>query len=122
MSIQLLDKTRKLNRLLKNAESSEISFSEISKLLKEMLQSNVLVLSKKGKVLGVSQDKSFDRIEELLAGHRGMRIDEILNERLLAILSTKENVNLATLGFESQDIRKFQATIAPATILNDDRL
>ena len=36
MSIQLLDKTRKLNRLLKNAESSEISFSEISKVLKEM--------------------------------------------------------------------------------------
>ena len=66
MSIQLLDKTRKLNRLLKNAESSEISFSEISKVLKEMLQSNVLVLSKKGKVLGVSHEKSFDRIEELL--------------------------------------------------------
>ena len=38
MSIQLLDKTRKLNRLLKNAESSEISFSEISKVLKEMLK------------------------------------------------------------------------------------
>ena len=64
MSIQLLDKTRKLNRLLKNAESSEISFSEISKVLKEMLRSNVLVLSKKGKILGISHEKSLNRIEE----------------------------------------------------------
>ena len=62
MSIQLLDKTRKLNRLLKNAESSEISFSEISKVLNEMLRSNVLVLSKKGKILGISHESSMDRI------------------------------------------------------------
>ena len=118
MSIQLLDKTRKLNRLLKNAESSEISFSEISKLLKEMLQSNVLVLSKKGKVLGVSHDKSFDRIEELLAGHRGMRIDESLNERLLAVLSTRENVYLQTLGF-SDETKNCHGMIVPIDIAGE---
>ena len=118
MSIQLLDKTRKLNRLLKNAESSEISFSEISKLLKEMLQSNVLVLSKKGKVLGVSHDKYFDRIEELLAGHRGMRIDESLNERLLAVLSTRENVYLQTLGF-SDETKNCHGMIVPIDIAGE---
>ena len=97
MSIQLLDKTRKLNRLLKNAESSEISFSEISKVLKEMLHSNVLVLSKKGKILGISHEKSMERIEELLGESRGVRIDANLNERLLAVLSTRENVYMQTL-------------------------
>ena len=94
MSIQLLDKTRKLNRLLKNAESSEISFSEISKVLKEMLHSNVLVLSKKGKILGISHESEMERIEELLGDTRGVRIDASLNERLLAVLSTRENVYL----------------------------
>ena len=118
MSIQLLDKTRKLNRLLKNAESSEISFSEISKVLKEMLQSNVLVLSKKGKVLGVSHEKSFDRIEELLADHRGMRIDESLNERLLGVLSTRENVYLQTLGF-SDDTKDCHGMIVPIDIAGE---
>ena len=118
MSIQLLDKTRKLNRLLKNAESSEISFSEISKVLKEMLQSNVLVLSKKGKVLGVSHEKSFDRIEELLADHRGMRIDESLNERLLGVLSTRENVYLQTLGF-SNDTKECHGMIVPIDIAGE---
>ena len=118
MSIQLLDKTRKLNRLLKNAESSEISFSEISKVLKEMLHSNVLVLSKKGKILGISHDKSFDRIEELLADHRGMRIDETLNERLLAVLSTRENVYLQTLGF-SNDTKECHGMIVPIDIAGE---
>lgn len=99
MSIELLDKTRKLNRLLKNPEVTEISFSEISRVLREMLHSNVLVLSKKGKILGVSHDQDVQRIEELLGEQRGERIDESLNERLLAVLSTRENVYLQTLGF-----------------------
>ena len=118
MSIQLLDKTRKLNRLLKNAESSEISFSEISKVLKEMLHSNVLVLSKKGKILGISHEKSMKRIEELLGESRGVRIDASLNERLLAVLSTRENVYLQTLGF-SADTKNYHGMIVPIDIAGE---
>lgn len=102
MSIQLLDKTRKLNRLLKNAESSEISFSEISRLLREMLASNVLVLSKKGKILGISMGDGHGAFTGLLGEKRGQRIDGSLNERLLGILSTSENVFLQTLGFPKE--------------------
>ena len=36
-------------------------------------------------------------------------VDGMLNERLLGVLSTKENVNLETLGFENIDVNKFQA-------------
>ena len=118
MSIQLLDKTRKLNRLLKNAESSEISFSEISKVLKEMLHSNVLVLSKKGKILGISHEKTIHRIEELLGEKRGVRIDESLNERLLAVLSTRENVYMQTLGF-SEDTKDCHGMIVPIDIAGE---
>lgn len=118
MSIQLLDKTRKLNRLLKNAESSEISFSEISKVLKEMLHSNVLVLSKKGKILGISHEKTIHRIEELLGEKRGVRIDESLNERLLAVLSTRENVYMQTLGF-SEATKDCHGMIVPIDIAGE---
>ena len=118
MSIQLLDKTRKLNRLLKNAESSEISFSEISKVLKEMLRSNVLVLSKKGKILGISHEESFEKIEELLGDARGVRIDASLNERLLAVLSTRENVYLQTIGF-SGDTKNYHGMIVPIDIAGE---
>lgn len=118
MSIQLLDKTRKLNRLLKNAENSELSFSEISKVLKEMLCSNVLVLSKKGKILGISHDQSVHRIEEMLGDHRGARIDASLNERLLAVLSTRENVYLQILGF-SDDTKQYHGMIVPIDIAGE---
>ena len=43
----------------------------------------------------------------------------MLNERLLAILSTKENVNLETLGFGEGDVRKYQAIITPIEIAGE---
>ena len=60
-----------------------------------------------------------ESIGELLDESVGGFIDSMLNERLLGVLSTKENVNLATLGFESQDIRKFQAIITPIEIAGE---
>ena len=35
------------------------------------------------------------------------------------ILSTKENVNLQTLGFEFENIRKYQALVAPIDIAGE---
>lgn len=94
MSVQLLDKTRKINKLLHNNNSSKVVFNDICAVMTEILDSNVLVVSKKGKLLGVSQSEAVAGLQELLAETIGMHIDEMLNERLLSILSTKENVNL----------------------------
>ena len=54
MSVQLLDKTRKINKLLHNNNSTKVVFNDICKVMMETLDSNILVISKKGKVLGVS--------------------------------------------------------------------
>ena len=43
----------------------------------------------------------------------------MLNERLLGILSTKENVNLETLGFVSEDVRRYRAIITPIDIAGE---
>lgn len=51
MSVQLLDKTRKINRLLHNNNSSKVVFNDICEVLNEILASNVLVVSKKEKCL-----------------------------------------------------------------------
>ena len=100
MSVQLLDKTRKIGKLLHNNNSSKVVFNDICQVLTEILDSCILVISKKGKVLGVSHSKSTPDITELIVDEVGGFIDPMLNERLLGILSTKENVNLQTLGFE----------------------
>lgn len=115
MSVQLLDKTRKINKLLHNNHSHKVVFNDICEVLGEILESNILVISKKGKVLGVAICPGIDEIEELIADQVGGYIDGMLNERLLSVLSTKENVNLATLGFAEENVRKYQAIILQST-------
>lgn len=119
MSVQLLDKTRKINKLLHNNNSSKVVFNDICEVLTEILNSNVLVVSKKGKVLGGSKCSDVPYITELIEREVGKHIDEMLNERLLSILSTKENVNLETLGFSADAVRGYQAIITPIDIAGE---
>ncbi len=119
MSVQLLDKTRKIGKLLHNNNSSKVVFNDICQVLTEILDSNILVISKKGKALGISHSEHTDDITELMVGKVGGFIDPELNERLLSILSTKENVNLATLGFEKTDIHRYAAIITPIDIAGE---
>ena len=116
MSVELLDKTRKINKLLHNNNSHKVVFC---KVLSEILLSNILVISKKGKVLGVSICPEVDEIHELIEDKVGGYIDKMLNERLLSVLSTKENVNLATLGFAEENVKKYQAIITPIDIAGE---
>ena len=119
MGVQLLDKTRKINKLLHNNSSSKVVFNDICEVLTEILNSNVLVISKKGKVLGGSKCEGVPYITELIEREIGKHVDDMLNERLLSILSTKENVNLQTLGFVADDVRKYQAIITPIDIAGE---
>ena len=119
MSVQLLDKTRKIGKLLHNNNSSKVVFNDICQVLTEILDSCILVISKKGKVLGISHCKGTVDITELIVDQVGGFIDPVLNERLLGILSTKENVNLQTLGFEKDEIEKYSAIIAPLDIAGE---
>lgn len=119
MSVQLLDKTRKINRLLHNNNSSKVVFNDICDVLTGILESNVLVVSKKGKVLGAGCSKGVALIEELIENRVGSYIDPMLNERLLSILSTKENVNLETLGFSGTIANDYQAVVTPIEIAGE---
>lgn len=119
MSVQLLDKTRKINKLLHNNNSSKVVFNDICEVLTEILQSNVMVVSKKGKILGISSSTEVEPIIELLDETVGSHIDDMLNERLLSILSTKENVNLQTLGFTQDPVKGYQVIITPINIAGE---
>ena len=119
MSVQLLDKTRKINQLLHNNNTSKVVFNDICEVLTGILNSNILVISRKGKVLGVGLCNGIEEIGELIVDRVGGFIDPMLNERLLGVLSTKENVNLETLGFEGENIRRYQAIINPIDIAGE---
>ncbi len=99
MSIQLLDNTRRINKLVQGAGNKRVQFRDICEVMSNILGANVLVISSKGKILANYNRQEVTMIGELLSGTRGEFIDNRLNERLLGILSTKENINMTTLGF-----------------------
>ena len=103
--MELLDKTRKIEKLLHNNSTGKVVFNDICTVMSEILASDVLVLSRKGKVLGVAEKPAsvIKPIKEMMKDRIGDFIDADLNERLLTILSTNENVMLATLGFDQED-------------------
>ena len=118
-SIQLLDKTRKIGKLLHNNNSSKVVFNDICYVMKGILESNVLVISKKGKVLGIGELPGIVPLQVLLTERVGTFVDSMLNERFLGVLSTKENVNLQTLGFEDELAKQYQALISPIEIAGE---
>lgn len=119
MSVQLLDKTRKINKLLHNNNSHKVVFNDICEVLSDILLSNVLVISKKGKLLGIKNRPDIDALGDLITSEVSQYVDPMLNERLLGVLSTKENVNLATLGFEFEGNNHYQAIITPIDIAGE---
>ncbi len=116
MSVELLDKTRKIGKLLHNNNHSKVVFNDICSVLTEILDSSCMVISKKGKALGISLHQGGHHISELLTDEVGEFINSDLNERLLGILSTRENVSLGTLGFEQDDITQYNALVTPIDI------
>ena len=100
MSVQLLDKTRKINKLLHNNNSHKVVFNDICEL-------------------GIKNRQDIEVIDELINNEVGGYVDTLLNERLLGVLSTKENVNLETLGFEHTETDRYQAIITPIDIAGE---
>ena len=45
MGVQLLDKTRRINKLLQNNNSHMVVFNDICDILSDILKSNALVIS-----------------------------------------------------------------------------
>ncbi len=119
MSVQLLDKTRKINKLLHNNSSHMVVFNDICDVMSDIISSDVLVISRKGKVLGVHCYPGIEPLQEMLVYTVGEHIAPVLNERFLNVLSTKENVNLLTLGFESEKISEYEGIITPIEIAGE---
>ena len=67
MSVELLDKTRKINKLLHNNNSNMVVFNDICEVLSDILESNILVISKKGKILGIKNRSGQPCIHQLIS-------------------------------------------------------
>ena len=120
MSVVLLDKIRRINNLLHDKSNAEkVVFSDICKILGEILGANVFVLSKRGKILGVALRSDVPTLPSLLPGEVGKLADQALNERLLNILSTKENMSMPMLGFEEEHAASLFGIASPIDVAGE---
>ncbi len=116
MSLELLDKTRKINRLLTEQETEKVNFTDFCKVLSLALEASVLLASRKGKVLGIREMKGTDIIPQFKGLKHGSYIDSALQERFMNILSIKENVNLSVMGLDWDKASECQAMAVPVVM------
>ena len=92
MGESLLVKTRRLNKILQNTGSQPVSFTELSKALSDILDANVYISSRKGRVLGFALHEGFECgiLHSEIVEER--RFPEEYNDELLKITETKENI------------------------------
>ncbi|APM38782.1 GTP-sensing pleiotropic transcriptional regulator CodY [Clostridium kluyveri] len=121
----LLDKTRKLNKILQKSGVEPVVFDDICKILSEVLGCNVYVISRKGKVLGYNFPDGFEcsTVKNKIISE--MRFPEQYNNRLLNAHETLPNLsNHGICVFEDGtpcDLEDKVTTIVPI-IGNRERL
>ena len=99
----LLDKTRKLNKILQKAGSENVVFEDICSILSEVMECNVYLVEKKGIVLGYTFSEKFecDVMRETII--RDKKFPQAYNRRLLSIKNTLSNSpNNGECVFEEQ--------------------
>lgn len=92
----LLKKTRKLNKSLQGYGSKPVSFSELSEMLSDILDANVYIANKRGKVLGYELSDGFecDIIQSEIVKER--QFPKRYNQELLSVDETRENIKERT--------------------------
>lgn len=111
MSSTLLEKMRKVNKVLQTSGSQAVSFHDLSKILSEVLNANVYILSRKGRILGYAlgtteecdflkndllADKRFpDDYNKTLLGFHETRAN-IINKENICIIDNKEKCGVGT--------------------------
>ena len=94
--MELLEKTRKINRLLQKGE--KVEFSDIAKLLRDVIQANTYIVGRKGGVKGYALIHEFEcdiKREQVLDGSR------FPEDYLNFIMGVKETV--ANIPHENQN-------------------
>jgi transcriptional pleiotropic repressor len=111
---KLLDKTRKVNRILQQAKKESFDFNELAQILNDVIDCNVYILSRKGKLLGLSLLENFETSLGESSIVTNKAISSIYNKKLLKISETKQNVTIKDniYPFEESDKFKF-ITIVP---------
>lgn len=90
--MELLEKVRKLNWVLQESSTGVFSFNDLCSILSDLMDSNVYIINKKGKVIGVHYKIRSDSSAITDPETGTEKFPQEYNDALLKVLSTKVNM------------------------------
>ncbi|MET1032684.1 GTP-sensing pleiotropic transcriptional regulator CodY [Domibacillus tundrae] len=115
--MNLLAKMRKMNKMLQNAAGKTVNFKEMAESLSEVIEANIFVVSRRGKLLGfgVNQQIENERMKQMLVERQ---FPEQYTKNLFNLTETSSNldVNSEYTAFPVENKELFQnglTTIVP---------
>jgi transcriptional pleiotropic repressor len=90
--MNLLEKTRKINNMLQKA-ATPVNFNEMADTLRDVIEANVFVLSRRGKLLGMALNLEIDndRMKEMFERRQ---FPEEYTESLFSVSETSPNLDI----------------------------
>ncbi|MBR6473132.1 MAG: GTP-sensing pleiotropic transcriptional regulator CodY [Firmicutes bacterium] len=111
-----LTKIRRLNWVLSESTTGNLSYADLSKILSELTEANFYILDNKGKVLGVSYNLADDT--STIADEAGAeKVPFEHNQMFLEVLSTQSNLrgdNIVALLGDDYPMKDKYHTIIPS--------
>lgn len=94
----LLEKTRTINKLLQKTAGHPVEFTEIAKVLSDLIDANIYIIGRRGKMMGYAFMDGFHchHIEDIVI--KTERFPESYNEDLLRITQTQANLKKNKVG------------------------
>ncbi|MGM7720364.1 GTP-sensing pleiotropic transcriptional regulator CodY [uncultured Metabacillus sp.] len=121
----LLQKTRKINAMLQRAAGKPVNFKEMAETLSEVIEANIFVVSRRGKLLGfaVNQQIENDRMKKMLEDRQ---FPEGYTNNLFNITETSSNIDVESeytaFPVENRDLFKNGLTTIVPIIGGGERL
>jgi len=123
--MDLLSKTRKINALLQNAGGKPVNFKEMSDTLSEVINANVFIVSRRGKLLGftIAQKIENERMKKMLEERQ---FPEEYTKSLFNLTETTANIDVyseyTAFPVENRDLFKNGLTTIVPIVGGGDRL
>ena len=91
--MNLLQKTRKINSMLQNAAGKTVNFKEMAESLSEVIESNVYVVSRRGKLLGIGINQQIEN-ERMKKMFEDRQFPENYTNSLFNLKETSSNLDV----------------------------
>lgn len=91
--MDLLTKTRKINSMLQKAAGKPVNFKEMAETLSDVIEANVFVVSRKGKLLGLAVNQQIEN-ERIMRMFEERQFPEDYTNNLFNITETSSNLGI----------------------------